>query len=85
MENLLFLGVPILRHFRVYPYSRFQKGKLGSWLTLILIYIYINSISVKSGQREDDNERLCAVELCSYLTRFLPSVRFKARPVSFAG
>ena len=30
-------------------------------------YVLFNSISVISGQRELDNERLCAMELCLWL------------------
>ena len=32
--------------------------------------VLFNSISVKSGQLEDDNGGLCAVELCLGLERF---------------
>ena len=36
----------------------------------LLFYILFNSISVVSGQWTDDNERLCAMELCLQLRRF---------------
>ena len=43
------------------------------------IYILFNSISVISGGLEGDNERLCALEPCLWLNRFLPLVRIKPR------
>ena len=33
-------------------------------------YVLFNSVSVISGQREVDNERLCAMELSLQLRRF---------------
>ena len=39
-----------------------------------------NSISDTSGQWEDDNERLCAMESCLLLKRFLPLMGIKPRP-----
>ena len=36
----------------------------------IRFYVFFNSISDISGQWMDDNERLCAMELCLWLRRF---------------
>ena len=43
---------------------------LDDGLDGLRFYILLNSISVISGRREVDNERLCAMELRLWLTRF---------------
>ena len=45
----------------------------------LLVYVFLNSISVKSGQWADDNERLCAME-----ARNTQAVRVSRKYVCFA-
>ena len=40
------------------------------WMDDLRFYVLFNSISVISGRRLDDNERLCAMELRLRLRRF---------------
>ena len=47
---------------RIYP----EDG----WMDDLRFYVLFNSISVISGRCLDDNERLCAMELCLRLRRF---------------
>ena len=46
-------------------------------------YVLFNSISVKSGRREDDNERLCAMESRLRLRRFNKTCGDKTDIVKF--
>ena len=46
--------------------GRISKG----WMDDLRFYVLFNSISVISGQWEDNNERLCAMELRLRLRRF---------------
>ena len=48
-------------------------------------YIFYNSISVISGQWKVDNKRLCALEPCSGLKRFLHSVGLEPGTARSAG
>ena len=48
-------------------YDRFCKN---GWMDDLRFYVLFNSISVISGRCLDDNERLCAMELCLWLRRF---------------
>ena len=44
---------------------------MDRWMTCNL-YIILNSILVLSWQWDGDNERLCAMEPCLHIKRFLP-------------
>ena len=43
---------------------------MDGWMDDLRFNVPFNSISVISGQWVDDNERLCAMELCLRLRRF---------------
>ena len=47
-----------------------NKGRMAGWMDGL--YVLFNSISVISGRRKGGNERLCAMEPCLRLKRFLP-------------
>ena len=42
----------------------------SGWIDDFRFYTVFNSISVISGWLEDDNERLCTMELCVWLRRY---------------
>ena len=44
--------------------------------------VLLNTISVISGRSEDDNERLCAMELPLRLKRFQPSAGLEPGPLN---
>ena len=48
---------------------------MDGWMTPF--HVLFNSISVKSGRRADDNERMCAMEPNIPLKRSLPQVGLK--------
>ena len=44
-------------------------------------FVLFNSISVKSGRWEGDNERLCVMEPCLRLERFPPRAGLESGPL----
>ena len=53
--------------------SEFENG----WMDDLRLYVLFNSISVISGWRKVDNERLCAMELRLRLRRFCTRAEFE--------
>ena len=49
---------------------QYTINNLEGWMADLRFYVLFNSISVISGRRLDDNERLCAMELHLRLRRF---------------
>ncbi|MEW8486024.1 MAG: hypothetical protein AB2705_12670, partial [Candidatus Thiodiazotropha sp.] len=58
---------------------------LGGQINDLHFNALFDSSSVISGQCEDDNERLCAMESCLGLKRFLPPVGLKPGSARSAG
>ena len=47
-----------------------KQCRMDEWMDDLLFYVLLNSISVISRRCSDDDERLCAMELCIRLRRF---------------
>ena len=56
--------------FEINKSLQFLNHESYVWEDDLLFYVLFNSISVIQGRCLDDNERLCAVELCLLLRRF---------------